>query len=140
MTKFQLLVLHLSTAIVTITGIVFALMKYFLSSDDPFAVANHPLQPWMLALHVVFAPVLVFALGWITSSHIVPKLWNAVGGKRYTGLGAAWIAIPMVLSGYLIQVATGEGFRSAMELAHWVSAGVFAIGYVAHLAVKTRPY
>jgi hypothetical protein len=136
MTRWQLIILHVSTALLTLTGIVFALMKYAMTSDDPFAVANHPLQPYMLAAHVVIAPVLVFALGWITSSHIVPKLLNTTGAKRPTGLVSVWIALPMVATGYLLQVSSGEELRLAMSIGHWISAGVFFLGYLAHLIVK----
>jgi hypothetical protein len=140
MTRLQIVILHLSTALLTLTGVVFAWMKYGMTTDDPFAVANHPLQPWMLTVHVVVAPVLVFALGWITSSHIIPKLWNAAGGKRSTGLATTWIAAPMVLTGYLLQVSSAETLRQVMTWSHWVAAGLFVIGYLAHLLVRKLQY
>jgi hypothetical protein len=138
MSRLQLIVLHVATVIVTLTGIVYAAMKYFVKTDDPFAVANHPLEPYMLAAHVAIAPVLVFAFGWITSSHIVPKLWNTMGGKRYTGLGAAWIAAPMIITGYLLQISSAETLRQVMTIGHWISGGAFVLGYAAHLVVKNR--
>jgi hypothetical protein len=42
----------------------------------------------------------------------------------------------MVLSAYLLQIATNDNMRQAMAIAHWVSSGVFVIGYVAHLFVR----
>ena len=65
--------LHLSVALTTITGAVFAFMRYFMKSTDEFSVANHPMQPYMLAAHVVVAPLLLFILGWTFSNHMVPK-------------------------------------------------------------------
>lgn len=138
MTRLQLIVLHLSSAILTITGIAYAVMKYFVKTDDPFAVANHPLEPWMLSAHVAVAPVLVFAFGWITSSHIVPKLWNTMGFKRYSGIALIWIMAAMIATGYLLQISSADLLRRMMTWGHWISAGVFVAGYLAHAFVKPR--
>ena len=73
MSRLQLLWLHVSIGITAVTGIVFAVMKYFLRSEDEFAVVNHPLQPWMLSTHVVVAPLALFVLGWTFSNHMLPK-------------------------------------------------------------------
>jgi hypothetical protein len=130
MSNLQRLVLHLSAGLVALSGILYALALYF---TEGLAA----LQPWIRTLHIVAAPVLVFALGWIASSHMVPKLWNAMGLERYSGFAVGWIAIPMVLSGYLLQVS-GGGFRSAMEMTHWTSAALFVIGYLVHALARNR--
>jgi hypothetical protein len=134
--RLQLLWLHVSVALTTITGIVFAVMKYFMTSPDEFAVANHPWQPYMLAAHVVIAPLLVFVLGWTFSNHMLPKLRFGDGTNRTSGLALMALLAPMVLSAYLLQIATNDNMRQAMAIAHWVSSGVFVIGYVAHLFVR----
>ncbi len=136
MSRLQLLWLHASLALTTITGIVFAFMKYFMKSADEFAVANHPWQPHMLAAHVVIAPVLVFVLGWTYSNHMLPKLRFGDGTNRKTGIALMVLIAPMVLSAYLLQIATNDSLRQAMAVSHWISSGVFVIGYVAHLIVR----
>jgi uncharacterized membrane protein YidH (DUF202 family) len=133
MTRTQLVYLHLSMALTTLTGVVFAWMKYFMTSTDEFSVVNHPLQPHMLAVHVVVAPLLLFILGWTFSNHMLPKYRFGGDPNRRSGIASMVLIVPMMLSGYLLQVSTGEALRQAMAVAHWVSSGVFVVGYVMHL-------
>lgn len=135
MSRLQLLWLHLAVALTAITGVVFAVMKYLLKSDDEFSVVNHPLQPHMLAAHVVIAPLLLFVLGWTFSNHMLPKLRFGDGTNRRTGLGAMVLIAPMTLSAYLLQVATNETLREGMAWAHWISSGVFLVAYLLHLII-----
>lgn len=137
MSNLQRLWLHLSVALTAITGIVFAVMKYFMKSADEFAVANHPWQPHLLAAHVVIAPVLVFVLGWTFSNHMLPKLRFGDATRRKSGIASLSLIAPMTLSAYLLQIATNETLRSAMAIAHWVTSGLFVIGYVIHVLHQT---
>jgi uncharacterized membrane protein YidH (DUF202 family) len=133
MSRIQLGWLHVSVALTTLTGIVFAYMKYFMTPTDEFAVVNHPIQPHMLAVHVVIAPLALFVLGWVFSSHMLPKYRFGDGSNRKSGIGAMILIVPMALSGYLLQVSTSEVLREAMAVAHWISSGVFAVAYLVHL-------
>ena len=137
MSRTQLIWLHLSAALTALTGIVFAVMKYFMTSADEFAVANHPMQPYMLAAHVVIAPALLFLLGWTFSNHMLPKYRFGDGSNRKTGIAQMTLIVPMALSAYLLQIATNETLREAMAWAHWITSGLFVIGYLVHL-IKPR--
>lgn len=134
MSRAQVVTMYISVSLTALTGIVFAWMKYFMKSDDPFAVANHPMQPYMLAAHVVVAPVLVFAFGWIFGNHVVAGLTNPAVPKRTSGVVNVLVALPMIASGYLLQIATADATRKAMAVAHWVSSGFFVVAFVAHTA------
>jgi uncharacterized membrane protein YidH (DUF202 family) len=131
--RLQLIWLHVTVALTAITGVVFAGMKYFMKSNDEFSVVNHPLQPSMLAVHVVVAPAVLFVLGWTFSNHILPKYRFGDGTNRRTGIGAALLIIPMALSGYLLQVSVDETLREVMAWAHWITSGVFLLAYLIHL-------
>ncbi len=135
MSRLQVVWLHLSIALTAITGIVFAVMKYFLKSDDEFAVANHPWQPHMLAAHVVVAPALLFILGWTFSNHMLPK-WRFGDGKNVrSGVAQMALIVPMALSAYLLQVATNETVREVMVWAHWITSAVFLLAYLIHFLI-----
>ena len=136
LTRAQVVTLHLSLALMTATGVVFAFMKYWMKAADEFAVVNHPLQPWMLAAHVVLAPVAVFAFGWIFAPHIVPGINGPALPRRASGLWSVALLAPMILSGYLLQVSTADATRHAMAVAHWISSGLFVLGYCVHLATR----
>lgn len=136
MSRAQILWLHISVALTALTGIVFAWMKYAMKSDDPFAVANHPLQPHMLSAHVVISPILTFVLGWTFANHIWPRIVVGDPRRRLSGLTGALMIVPMIASGYLLQISTADALRNAMAIAHWITSGVFVIGYLTHLTRK----
>lgn len=138
MSRTSVILVHLSIATVAITGIVFAWMKYVMTTDDPFAVANHPWQPGMLAAHVVLAPAAVFALGWVWNAHIYPKLTSGTRARRKSGVIGAILILPMVASGVLLQASSSDALRTAMEWAHWISSGFFVVAYVVHQLLKAR--
>lgn len=136
MTRLESIYLHVTFVIVTLTGAAFAWMKYFMRTDDPFAVANHPWQPYMLDIHVVFAPLLAFGLGMIFSNHVVPGLRREGAPRRGSGFAAIMMVAPMILSGYLMQVITNESLQQVMRVTHWASTSLFVLAYVAHQLPK----
>ena len=73
MNRLQVIYLHACVLLTAATGVAYGWMKYAMRSDDPFAVVNHPLQPFLLSAHVVIAPLLVFGFGWVFADHIWPK-------------------------------------------------------------------
>ncbi len=136
LTPLQKWFLHVAVILSTVTGALYAWMKYFVESDDPFAVANHPWQPTLLHLHIVAVPLLVFGLGWIASVHIGPKYRSRTRIARKSGLIMMAIAGIMILSGYLLQVFTGELVLEISAWTHWISSCVFVLGYLVHQVVK----
>lgn len=136
MSRWEKRLYHLSTAVVTASGVVYLVMKYFMATGDPFAIVNHPWQPAMLSLHVLAAPVLTFVVGLIVSSHVRTRLAAGTRANRRSGLVAA-IAFPtMVVSGYALQAFTHAMLIQAALVLHLVSSGVFALGYVVHQVVS----
>jgi hypothetical protein len=131
-TRLQVWFLHITIALVTLTGVLLAWMKYGMKSDDPFSVVNHPMQPGMLAAHVLVAPVALFGLGWVFSTHIVPKFRSGAKPQRRSGLSSMWLIAPMVMSGYVLQVVTSDGARHWTAVTHWSTSAVFLIAYVIH--------
>lgn len=138
MSRAQLVWLHVSALLTAATGIVFAVMKYFMESSDELAVVNHPLQPHMLAAHVLVAPLLLFLLGWTFSNHMLPKYRFGGDENRRTGLASMWLIAPMTLSAYLLQIATNETLRQAMAVAHWITSGLFVMVYAVHVVMKPK--
>lgn len=138
MSRAQVLLLHVSLALTTLTGIVFAVMRYGMKSDDPFSVVNHPMQPTMLAAHVVIAPLAVFALGWAFGNHMWPAFRNGAEKKRPSGIWSMLAVAPMVLSGYLLQVSTAEELRKAMAAAHWLTSAFFVVVFTIHVVLRRQ--
>jgi len=138
MTRWETRLFHLSTVIVSVSGLVYLWMKYFMVNDDPFSVVSHPWQPAMLSLHVIAAPFLVFVIGLVVQSHIRRKL--ASGGRSNRGSGvASMLTLPvMIASGYLLQVVADPLVVRICLVLHIGSSVVFMVTYAVHQIVTWR--
>jgi hypothetical protein len=122
-----------STSVATFaTGVIYLWLKYLLVSEDPFAVVNHPWQPAVLKAHILVAPLLVFSIGLVTLRHVWRHLRSDVREGRRSGVLTVAILGPMILSGYLIQALTDEGWLKAMAISHIVLGVVYGLGLLAH--------
>ena len=127
--------LDVSVALVTLSGLAYYVMKTWMRPRDPYSVLGHPFQPYALALHVVAAPALVFALGLVFREHFLEKLrgGRSVPGRR-GGIGIVATALPMILSGYALQVVSSPAVRVVFSSLHLATGILFASLFLAHLA------
>ncbi len=140
MSTAERVMVNLSTVIVGLSGIVYGFMKYLLSNDDPFSAVNHPLQPWLLDTHVLASPLMIFAVGLIAREHIFTKIQQGSNGRRgrSTGLVALTCLLPMVATGYLIQVFIHEQARLVCVILHLVTGAAYLGFFAVHLMVARR--
>lgn len=139
MTRFQRWLLYVSTAVATVSGVVYFVMKRFMTPADPWAVINHPLEPWMLKLHILSAPVMLFAVGLITAQHIWRSLKSSLPTGRVTGVTAALVFGPLVISGYLIQTVSTPLWLDILGWTHLALGLVCAAAVFGHrVAVHGR--
>jgi hypothetical protein len=136
MSRTALALLHASLGVLTVTGAVYAWMKYAMRADDPFTVVNHPWQPAMLAVHVVAAPLGVFGLGWLTGAHVWPRLRSREAPGRVSGLLLVTCGAPMILSAYVLQAAVSDVLRTTARVTHWAASGAFVLGYLTHVWIR----
>jgi len=135
------LLYHTSVALVALSGLVYAWMKYAMGPvDDPFSAFHHPLQPRALHLHILAAPLLLLAVGMMARLHVVPRFVHGSQRNRgrRTGLTSIAVLLPMIASGYLLQTVTSEGWRSGLVWVHLGSGGVFLLTYLGHLVSARR--
>lgn len=123
---------HLSNLLVGGTGLVYLWMAWLLTPPDEWAVVNHPWQPDVQHLHVLVAPLLVFAVGLMWRTHIQMRLRLQGGFKADSGTLLVLLFAPMVVSGYALQVSADEGWREAWSWLHGLSGGVWTLGYLVH--------
>jgi hypothetical protein len=139
MSRYERWLMDVANLMVGGTGIVYAVMKYLMESTDEWAVVNHPWQPHVQHLHVVAAPLLVFTCGLLWSNHVVPKLQAKGSRGRLTGLTLVAQLIPMVVSGYLIQVSVSEGWRTVWIWVHLVTSIVWLLTAITHRLPLSEP-
>jgi len=116
------------------TGLMDGLLRWFGQRAGEFGPEPHPWLPTAQHLHVLVAPLLLFALGMTVRGHIQAKLSKGPEGRR-TGLGVACLIAPMVLSGYGLQVVTSPAWRAGFSWAHGISGGLFLLAYLGHLLI-----
>ena len=127
--------MHLATLLVGGTGLVYAWMLYLLAPVDEFSPVHHPWQPDVQHLHVLSAPLLVFAAGLIWRRHV----WNCwrlgVADRHRSGVALALTLAPMTVSGYLLQTSVGETWRQVWLAVHLIASGLWLLGYLVHQAI-----
>jgi hypothetical protein len=124
--------------IVASTGFAYLWMKFLVVNDDPFAVVNHPWQPFMLAAHVLSAPGLLLMFGIILNSHILRKLGVPGIPNRKSGFISLSTFLVMTATGYLLQVVTADTWLRATTVIHVASGALFSAAYVIHLVISVR--
>jgi hypothetical protein len=137
-TRGEAWTLHVASALVGGTGLVYAWMRYLVEPADEFALANHPLEPVVQHAHVLVAPLLVFGAGLIFQRHVWARLASGFRPRRPTGVALALLLVPMVLSGYALQTSSHESWRRAWILVHAGTSFAWLGLYAAHL-LSPRP-
>jgi hypothetical protein len=130
--RFERWILIGSAVLTGASGVIYAWMKYLLTSDDPYAVVHHPLQPLVLKIHIVAAPLLIFAVGLIFTQHVVKHWRSRRPSGKISGLAIGLTAAPMILSGYLIQTVTGEILLNWLIGTHLITGTLYLIGFAVH--------
>ncbi len=110
--------LDVAVGLVGGSGLAYGVLRYLWPRTDPYAVVNHPWQPYLQHLHLLLAPLLVFALGAVWVAHVWPA--RLAGERAPSGALAWWLAGVMVASGVLVQVLAQPTGRA---LAGWVHTG-----------------
>ena len=130
--RWEVVLLHLSNVLVGGTGTAYAVFRYFTKPSGEFDVVNHPLQPAVQHLHLLLAPLLVFAVGLAWRTHAVAHLRREGAPRRRTGLSLLVAFVPMAASGYLLQTAVDPAWRRAWIAVHLATSVLWIAGYLAH--------
>lgn len=138
MKRWERWTFNLLSLAIAATGFAYLWMKYAMASADPFAVVNHPWQTAMLDLHVIAAPAFILVFGIVLNSHVMKKLRAPRLPNRKSGLTSLGTFAAMVLSGYVLQVASNDAWLQALVVLHVASGTLFSIAYTVHLVISTR--
>jgi hypothetical protein len=130
---WEVRVIRWGFGLVSASGVIYGVMKYFLAGSDPDSRLGHPWQPAVLAAHILAAPVAVFAMGLFLRGHALPQLKRGERQGRGTGLALTAVGTPLVFSGYLVQVFTGETLRKGTGWIHTALGVLFALAFVMHM-------
>ncbi|MHC4262480.1 MAG: hypothetical protein ACYSWX_08170 [Planctomycetota bacterium] len=127
---------HVANGLVGCSGLVYAWMLYLTTPTDEFAIVNHPWQPHVQHLHVLTAPLAVFALGLLWVRHVWGRVRSGFPVRRSSGLVLTFAVWPMVMSGYAIQVSVDPAWRDAWI---WIHVGVSLVWVPLYLIHQLGP-
>jgi len=131
--RSEWLILHIANLLVCVTGVVYAVMRYVMQPVDEWSVVNHPWQPHVQHVHVLVAPLLVFAVGLIWSRHVTQKIRNG-GNGRMTGVGLLVAFLPMAASGYLVQIVVNPVWHGIWIGIHVAASVLWVTAMTLHQA------
>jgi len=131
-------VFHAANVLVAGSGVVLAVMIYLMEPTDRWSVVNHPWQPFVQHAHVLAAPLMVFVIGVLWAVHVTEK-WQAGGPEgRKAGIVLAVMTLPMIASGYLLQVAVEPLWRTLWEVSHLVTSALWLAVVAVHVVGKSK--
>lgn len=133
MTQFDRWIIATANLLTGGTGLLYAVMRYLLKPADEFAIVNHPWQPHVQHLHILAAPLLVIAFGQLWHHHAWLSLRAGAQHGRRSGITMLATGLPMIFTGYLIQTATHETWRTIWIIIHVTTSLIWLTGYIAHL-------
>ena len=128
----------LAVVCVVATGFGYGWLLWFGEGEDEFGPVAHPWLSTLQAWHVVTAPLFVFAVGVLWPQHIVLKLRTGAKPRRRTGIVLLSQALPMLFSGYLLQVSVDETWRQVWTVTHVATSVLFTVVFVLHLVAGKR--
>jgi len=100
-----------------LTGGLWLLFHYFLTSQGEFGPEPHPLEPSWLRLHGAAAFAALWTLGLLWGVHIV-NAWQA-RRRRWSGGALFGVGAVLIVTGWLLYYAGDDGLRSVASIAHW---------------------
>lgn len=132
MTRGEAILVHTANLLVGGTGLFYAAVLYLVTPTDEFAVVNHPIQPHLQHLHVLAAPLLVFAIGLVWRRHAVASWRLGVRDRHRSGAAMIGLIAPMIASGYLLQVAVDPSWRRIWVGIHLATSALWVASTLAH--------
>jgi hypothetical protein len=138
MSRLEIGLLSISSLMVGGTGLLLYVMKNWMEPVDPFAAVNHPWQPVVLKLHLLTAPLLIFAVGMVSSGHVARKMRGGTRTGRFTGMSLVLLFLPLTVSGVLIQVLIRESWLAAAVWTHLLAGILFLMVFAGHRVATVR--
>jgi len=132
MTRAQARLLHVASVVVGATGVALFFLKDVIVVEGEFGPESHFLEDDVQAAHILTAPALVFACALVWQDHVWSKFKGGQRPRRRTGILLGSLLVPMILSGYLLQVSYEEPWREIWHLAHLLTSFFWLLGYGVH--------
>lgn len=118
------------------TGAAWLVLRYGLQRSGEFGPAPHPLQPWALWTHALFAFATLWLGGLLWAIHIAPT-WRR-GHRRVSGILTIASLLLLVGSGYLLYYTGDDRWRAGVSAVHWIIGLLALVPFLVHLLHDRR--
>lgn len=122
--------LYLIGSGVWLSGGLWLVFHYFLVKQGEFGPTVHPLEPWWLRLHGLFAFASLWIFGLLWGVHI-SKLWPGKR-KKWSGGLLTGFCILLIVTGYLLYYVGDDRLRPSVSKIHWISGLICPALFVWH--------
>jgi MFS family permease len=96
-----------------------------------FGPSPHPMQPWMLRAHALFAFAALWLGGMLWAVHVAPN-WRR-HHRRVSGIVTVGALLILIASGYLLYYVADDGWRISVSTLHWLVGLAAVVPLVVHL-------
>lgn len=134
--RWQRRAVYLSIGLLSLSGLFWLVVHYFLRAASQFGETVNPLEPWTMKVHGAAAIVAWFVFGTMLNSHIRRALRS--GRNRVSGWSMVTVIGLLTLSGYGLYYVASEGSRPFWSVAHWVTGVALGFGLLLHIRLGRR--
>jgi len=119
-----------------LTGVLWLIFHYFLTTEGRFGPVTHPLEPVWIRLHAAFSFIAIAVLGLLWGVHIV-RGWNA-NWRRWSGGTLVGLFVVLTVTGYGLYYALDAQWREWTSLIHWVLGLAAIVAFFVHWLSKSK--
>lgn len=117
-----------------ITGTCWFVLHRWFPIQGEFGPEKNPLEPWLIKMHGASAFIALVGFGYLLASH-VHVAWRS-RRSRLSGQAMLGNVILLILTGYLLYYAGGEGFREGVSWMHLATGLSLPVTLAVHLSTK----
>jgi len=139
MSRIEAWLVHVATILVGGTGVMYAWLRYGLRVVDPGPISGSLGEPIAQHLHILAAPLMIFAVGLIWRRHAWSRWRRRVLDRRSSGLSLIAMLAPMVISGYLLETATVPLWHRIWVWVHLSTSALWLAAYLVHQLTVVEP-
>ncbi len=130
--RWQYHLLWISIFLISYTGILLFIIKYFYPPLNEYSIIHHPWEQFILKAHIIVSSVSVFAFGYVFAIHAIPYIIQKVQKAVKSGMVIFVLVVPMILSGYFIQVIVHEWSLWIVTWIHIITGIIFMLVFILH--------
>jgi hypothetical protein len=121
-----------------ITGVLWLIYHYFMTTEGRFGPQTHPLEPWWKTIHAGVSFFAIGILGLLWGVHIL-RGWNA-NWRRWSGGTLAAFFFVLSATGFALYYIymIDEEWRAWTSIIHWVLGLASIVAFFVHWLSKSR--